>query len=284
MAGTSREELVSHAAELERRDAGVAAELEVLTDLAERAGSLRARAAEIHEALDRLPHELDEVARRQDDARREVEAAQAELTRAEERVAALSRARRRKQDDLDRAEREASTARDLLDDTRAEVERLGRGPARCAPPSTSSTPRPRRSPRAAKAIAAGLVRIRRIPEAPGIEPGDTLAELEEWGLLVRSAVLVARGTLEAERERIVVEANALAAGALGEPLAASSVALVRRRLEELVLGEMARRRGCDRARPRRGRSAEARRPPGSRCARQDARRTDGRSVNAPSTR
>jgi hypothetical protein len=31
----------------------------------------------------------------------------------------------------------------------------------------------------------------------------------------------------------VVEANALASGALGEPLATSSVALVRRRLEEL---------------------------------------------------
>ena len=86
----------------------------------------------------------------------------------------------------------------------------------------------------AKAIAAELIRIRRIPEAPGLEPGDALVELEEWGLLVRSAVLVARGTLEAERERIVVEANALAAGALGEPLAASSVALVRRRLEELA--------------------------------------------------
>ena len=102
------------------------------------------------------------------------------------------------------------------------------------PPSTSFTRRPRRSPHEAKAIAAELIRIRRIPEAPGLEPGDTLVELEEWGLLVRSAVLVARGTLEAERERIVVEANALAAGALGEPLAASSVALVRRRLEELA--------------------------------------------------
>ena len=47
-------------------------------------------------------------------------------------------------------------------------------------------------------------------------------------------VLVARGTLEAERERIVVEANALAAGALGESLGGSSVTVVRRRLEEAV--------------------------------------------------
>jgi len=234
VAGTSREELVSHAAALERRDADVAAELELLTDVAERAGSLRARASEIHLALKRLPHELDELARREDDARADVDAAQAELTRAEERVAALSRGRRRKQDELDRAEREASTARDLLDDTRAEVVRLGvRADALQASEHELRTEAEMLAG-VAKAIAAELVRIRRVPEAPGMKPGDTLAELEEWGLLVRSAVLVARGTLEAERERIVVEANALASGALGEQLAASSVALVRRRLEELA--------------------------------------------------
>ncbi len=48
---------------------------------------------------------------------------------------------------------------------------------------------------------------------------------------MRSALLVARGSLEAERERIVVEANALGAAVLGESLGARSVALVRRRLE-----------------------------------------------------
>jgi hypothetical protein len=233
VAGTSREELVAHAAALERCDAELAAELGMLTDLAERAGTLRARAAEIHQVLERLPHELDELAGREVDARAEVDVAQAELTRAEERVAALSRARRRKQDELERAEREASTARDLLDDTRAEVDRLGvRADALRASEHELHT-EAATLPAMAKAIAAELVRIRRVPEAPGMKPGDTLAELEEWGLLVRSSVLVARGALEAERERIVVEANALASGALGEPLAASNVALVRRRLEEL---------------------------------------------------
>jgi hypothetical protein len=232
VAGTSREELVSHAAALERCDAELAAELGMLTDLAERAGTLRTRAAEIHQALERLPHELDELAGWEVDARAEVDVAQAELTRAEERVATLSRARR-KQDELERAEREASTARDLLDDTRAEVDRLGvRADALRASEHELHT-EAATLPAMAKAIAAELVRIRRVPEAPGMGPGDTLAELEEWGLLVRSSVLVARGALEAERERIVVEANALASGALGEPLAASNVALVRRRLEEL---------------------------------------------------
>jgi hypothetical protein len=37
--------------------------------------------------------------------------------------------------------------------------------------------------------------------------------------------------LEAERERVVVEANVLGTSVLGEELGAASVALVRRRLE-----------------------------------------------------
>ena len=233
MAGTSLEELVSHAAELERRDADLAEELRSLTDVAACARSLRARAAEVSETLERLPDELDDLARREADAQTEVDTAQAGLTRAEERVAALSRARLR-QDELDRAEREASTARDLLDDTRAEFERLRARAGTLRASEHELHAETATLAHEANAIAAELMRIRRIPEAPGLEPGDTLVELEEWGLLVRSAVLVARGTLEAERERIVVEANALAAGALGEPLAASSVALVRRRLEELA--------------------------------------------------
>jgi hypothetical protein len=47
-------------------------------------------------------------------------------------------------------------------------------------------------------------------------------------------LLVSRGTLEAERERVVVEANELAALVLGDSSAGSSVTLVRRRLEEAV--------------------------------------------------
>ena len=61
---------------------------------------------------------------------------------------------------------------------------------------------------------------------------DSLDEMEQWSLVARSALLVSRGTLELERERLVVEANELAALVLGESSAGSSVRLVRRRLEE----------------------------------------------------
>ena len=69
-----------------------------------------------------------------------------------------------------------------------------------------------------------------------LEPSRTVLacridELDDWGGQVRSALFVVRGTLEAERERVVVEANVLGTSVLGEELGATSVAIVRRRLE-----------------------------------------------------
>ena len=64
------------------------------------------------------------------------------------------------------------------------------------------------------------------------EPGMTLAVVEARRDAVVFALFVARGTLETERERIVVEANALGTAVLGESLGGSSVAVIRRRLEE----------------------------------------------------
>jgi chromosome segregation ATPase len=234
VAGTSFAELVSHAAELERRDSEVAEELERLAEVADRAGALRARAAEIRETLERLPNDLDELGRRGCEASAELEAARREAAQADERVVALSRSRRRKGEELDRAEREAATARELLADAEARVERLveREGALRATEPGLRDEAD--ELVRAATSIAGELARMRRVPDAAGLQPEKSLAELDEWGLFVRSAVLVARGTLETERERIVVEANALAAGALGEPFAGSSVALVRRRIEELA--------------------------------------------------
>ena len=70
-------------------------------------------------------------------------------------------------------------------------------------------------------------------ESGRTEPGGTLADLAAWGDRVQAALLVVRGGLVAERERLLREAGELAAAALGEPLPGASVASVRRRLEEL---------------------------------------------------
>jgi hypothetical protein len=227
-------DLLSRARELERRDAEIAHDLDVLADIAERAGATRTRASEVQSALDGLPSERAELTRRADAAQAEALAARGALASAEARIATLARGRRRKQDELDRAEREARTAAQRVLDAESGVGRL----ADQLEELRASEPRLRVEGaalvREAAVIAGELARLPRTPAAEGLEPGETLAALEQWGLLVRSAVLVARGTLEAERERIVTEANALAAGVLGEPLGASSVALVRRRLEQLA--------------------------------------------------
>ena len=160
MAGTSYEELVSYAAELERQDGQVAEELATLVDVAERAASLRARAAEIRDTLERLPRGLDDVSYRERGARADLAAAEEELGRAEERVAALSRARRRKQDELDRAEREASTARDLRDDCRAEAERLRDRAETLRASGDGLQTEAETLPRRARSIATELVQIR----------------------------------------------------------------------------------------------------------------------------
>ncbi|MBA3788673.1 MAG: hypothetical protein H0X21_08270, partial [Actinobacteria bacterium] len=54
----------------------------------------------------------------------------------------------------------------------------------------------------------------------------------EWVSRAHAAVFVARSGLETERERVVREANELAASVLGEPFSATSVDVVRKRLEQ----------------------------------------------------
>jgi chromosome segregation ATPase len=224
---------LSHARDLERRDTAIASDLEALGNAAERVGGVLGRASELRAALERLPGEIEDVARRSDEARAQANAAKRELVSADERVAALASARRRKQDELDRAEREATTARQLLSDAESEVDRVREQLEELR----ASEPRLRAQGAALVREVAGisddLTRLPRIPDTDGLDAGETLDDLEQWGLVARSALLVARGTLEAERERLVVEANELAALVLGESLGGSSVTLVRNRLEAL---------------------------------------------------
>ena len=224
--------LLAHAAELERRDEVVARELETARELEERAAAVRGRAAEVREQLERLPAELEELARRRAGARVDEAEAAAGLTRAEERLAELERGRRKRVDEVERARSEAATARLALADARTHVARLQAQDEQLRADERGLVGESESLVRSAAVVAADIRRFERVTESAHRGPGDTLGELEDWGGHVRSALFVARGTLEAERERIVVEANALGTSVLGETLGASSVALVRRRLQE----------------------------------------------------
>lgn len=236
MAADSSHDLIAEVAELERRDVAVARDLEEVSRLEERAGAVRGRAGEVRDALERLPGELDEVAKRRTSAEAGAKARETEVARAEQRVASLESSRRRREDDLERARSEAVTARQSLSDARAELERLAAVEADLRATGASLRDESGRLARDATQVSTELQSVNRIMDAALRAPGSTLDELEDWGGQVRSALFVVRGTLQTERERIVQEANALGSAVLGESLGASSVAVVRRRVEQALRG------------------------------------------------
>jgi hypothetical protein len=56
----------------------------------------------------------------------------------------------------------------------------------------------------------------------------------DWCARARAALFVVRGTLVAERERLLAEANALGGTVLGEELTGASVTQVRQRIENAL--------------------------------------------------
>jgi len=215
---------LAFAAELEQRDATVAVRIGALAELSAEVELIRARAAEIGSLLEALPAERAHLDDADAEAVRDRELARAGLAEAE---ATLERARR--EDARDTARRAVTLAaaavqagaerRVRLIERRAtleqEAERLG----------AEAVDLERR----AAAAAASLEESSRVSSIAAPEPG--LSGIVDWGSRAHAAVVVARGGLESERERIVREANELAASVLGEPLYTASVALVRRRLE-----------------------------------------------------
>jgi chromosome segregation ATPase len=225
-------EHLAHAASLEERDEAIAGELEHVRELAERAGLVRGRAAEVRTELERVPRELRELIPRLADADTEVTRARAQLETAERRVEDLERARRRKADELERARSEAATASEQFVDAERRLERLVSLEARLLAEQEALRAESAALERSAGKVAAEISLLPRVTGSAREPPPETLEGVEEWGARVRAALFVVQGTLETERERIVVEANALGEAVLGETLGASSVAVVRRRLEE----------------------------------------------------
>ena len=225
----SPQDVLAQAVELERRDAAAARELDRLHMLGERVSELRRRAAEVRSALERMPLAVEELGSRLAEAKVEASRARSALEAAEVRLAELEGARRRRADDVERARSEVGTARDALVDATREIGRLEARDAALHAEATVLADESEALVQAARAAASALREVPRVASGAGDDPGGAL---EEWAGQARSALFVARGLLEQERERIVQEANALGSAVLGEPLGASSVALVRRRLEE----------------------------------------------------
>jgi chromosome segregation ATPase len=221
---------LAFARDLERRDEVLATAIDDVAALLSETEVLRARAEDVQATLSRFPAEEQEAAALVARVRDELERRRGELGRAEHELEAASRS-----GDHDReqaARRAVERARDgvsLTQDRLARAEEELAGVRRQAEAARSEVPELEER---ARRLAERLRAVPRLSHQGGEPPSAALEGVFEWCSRARAALWVVRGGLETERERVVREANELAAGAFGEPLAATSVARVRERLEK----------------------------------------------------
>lgn len=223
--------ILAHAEELQRRDDALAAGIDAVAGLLGRADRVRGRATGVLEALSALPRELARTAEAEVEAQHREERAREELVEAEQKAEEVSRSRRSGDEARAQAQRELARAREQLKDAGAAVARIAARRHELVDRERVLRAEADGLAVAARDIAAEIRETPRVSESGRERPGADLPELVEWGARVHAALFVVRGGLESERERIVVEASTLGAAVLGEQLAGSSVALVRRRLE-----------------------------------------------------
>lgn len=209
------ERLAVALAEVDALQRDVGALRERASVLAELIASAPERRAAANVALTDAERELER--RRGEMARAEAELAQAERSRDEPRLASAQRSLERARDSLVAGERRLGRATAVI----AELEReLDEGEA--AIPAREEE---------ARALSRRLAKVPRVSRT-GLEPPEPgLTGVDEWASRVGAALLVVRSGLETERERLIREANELAASVLGDQDAGTSVALARARLE-----------------------------------------------------
>jgi hypothetical protein len=226
--------LLAHASDLDRRDQELAGEIAVLDELAGAVGALRPHAAHVRTALESLPSERGAAETAEAEARTALALARQALAVAEERLAELERGRRSRQDDVDQARRELTRAGEDAHDAGIRVERIVTRRAELNDLGRALDAQAEGLVGEARSVADRIAAIPRVADAGWVDPGTSLVDLERWGAQARASLFVARSALATERERIVVEANTLGSAVLGEPLGASSVAVVRRRIEQAL--------------------------------------------------
>jgi chromosome segregation ATPase len=225
------DDLLALARDLERRDADLATRISVTTELLQRADAVRDRARVLQAALGAIPGEIAHAEEAERDARRRESDVRLELVEAEHRLDEAGRSRRAGEDAKAAADRAVRRAAVAAEDAATTVARMRERLEALVREEAALQAEGEGLAVEAGHVAAAVAELPRVSESGRSVPGSSLAEIEEWGARAHSALFVVRGGLENERERIVFEANALAAAALGDHAGGSSVALVRKRLE-----------------------------------------------------
>ncbi len=211
------------AADIERRDGDVETALETIARLTHRAEDVRRRSEALQLFLESMPGELARLDLSEAEARDREAAAAAALTETERQASGAATAAHDLEEARRLAEEAAARHRHVVEERGAllESERLAHSEIA-------------ELLREAGEVATRLDDVPRVSQSGREPPGEGLTDLAEWGRRVQAALFVVRGQLEAERDRLIREANELAGAVLGEQLAGSSVALVRKRLEEAL--------------------------------------------------
>ena len=215
--------------ELEKADAEVAVVLGELDELAERATRLRARALELDAFLASLPTTRERLERQLAEAEREVEKRRELLAPAEEELLAAERGNDAQR--IAAARRAEVRARDAKRSAERKLEALAEEARRLDVEAEAAAREGPTLESEARELAHELATRPPLAEQAGAEPPPGLAGAAEWASRARGALLVARGRLSAERDAVIRQANELGSVVLGEPLAATSAALVARRVK-----------------------------------------------------
>jgi len=202
-------------------DAELAARTDRLRELGDEVEAVRARAEATEAFFGGYPEAVERrrtatAEARDDRARREAElaAARAELdaVRKEEERASAERAVRRSEDRLAVAEARVARAAEAEADLEREAARL-----------TAEIPELERR---AAAVSSQLADLPAAPSGP--------QELVEWASRARANLFVIARQLDAQRDRVIREANELGSMLLGEPLYGSTTAQVERRIAATI--------------------------------------------------
>jgi hypothetical protein len=225
--------LLELAADLERRDVAVAAEIDRASTLADAAKEIAARAEAIGALLDNAPAEHAALDRAEAEALAHRGIADADLAAAAAVVVRLEAAGRKGHDVAD-AQRDLGHAQVAARDAAARVDRIA-----CTHATLVKSERAARADipnliAEAQAIAGQLADLPRVSASGRALPDSTLDGLVEWAARVHTALLVVRGQLDVERDRLVREANELGSVVLGEELAGNSVERVGRQVRALL--------------------------------------------------
>jgi chromosome segregation ATPase len=206
---------------LAARDADLAGGAERLRELDQQVAVLRERAETIDAFFAAYPEEERRRREAADVAQRELGRRQSELAEAEQELAAA-----RETEARERAESVVGRSRDHVAVAEATLARATEAAAELEREAASVAEEVPLLEKRARTASAGM------PRVP--PPADGLRDLVEWASHAHAELFVAAGQLDAQRERVIREANELATMLLGEPTYGSTVGQLTERVLPLA--------------------------------------------------